>query len=162
EFKLIPSGDVWQRVEQRIREDKRKRRIIFFILFSFIGLTLVGYGLYHFSVHSEKPTASNERGTNDRLQRVASGTQDVNATDKKEQTWDDKTGTTEDISPNKNKVVPGSAGLPMAGRPIDKNILTIKSADTISGKMADKTQQQLKSIKARERQDRNFTGLHLG
>ena len=79
EFKLIPSGDVWQRVEQRIREDKRKRRIIFFILFSFIGLTLVGYGLYHFSVHSEKPTASNERGTNDRLQRVASGTQDVNA-----------------------------------------------------------------------------------
>ncbi len=49
EFKLHPSEDVWTKVEKRIQEKKKKRRIIFFILFSFTGLLLAGYGIYHFS-----------------------------------------------------------------------------------------------------------------
>src|SRR5882672_5980406 len=49
EFKLHPSEEVWPKVEERIREKKRKRRILFFILFSSIALMLAGYGLYNFS-----------------------------------------------------------------------------------------------------------------
>jgi hypothetical protein len=49
EFKLRPSDEVWQKVEERIQEKKKKRRILFFILFSFIGLALSGYGIYNFS-----------------------------------------------------------------------------------------------------------------
>src|SRR6266540_2095541 len=48
EFKLHPSEAVWQSVEKRIRK-KSRRRIIFFIIFSFLGLMLAGYGVYHFS-----------------------------------------------------------------------------------------------------------------
>src|SRR4030095_317419 len=47
EFKIHPSEDVWVKVEERIRENKRKRRILFFILFSSIALILGGYGLYN-------------------------------------------------------------------------------------------------------------------
>ncbi|HEY1869993.1 MAG TPA: hypothetical protein VGG71_02990, partial [Chitinophagaceae bacterium] len=46
EFKLHPSEQVWQNVEERIRENKRKRRIIFFIIFSCALLALGGYGIY--------------------------------------------------------------------------------------------------------------------
>jgi Outer membrane protein beta-barrel domain len=48
EFKLHPSGEVWQKIEERIQEKKKKRRVLFFILFSCIGLSLAGYGIYHF------------------------------------------------------------------------------------------------------------------
>jgi len=44
-LKVHPSAEVWQKVEQRIRENKRKRRILFFIVFSLIGLALAGYGI---------------------------------------------------------------------------------------------------------------------
>lgn len=49
EFRIHPSDEVWEKVERRIKENKRKRRIIFFILFSFIGVALGGYGIYNFS-----------------------------------------------------------------------------------------------------------------
>jgi len=49
QFKIRPSDEVWQKVEERIREKKRERRVLFFILFSSIGLALAGYGVYHFS-----------------------------------------------------------------------------------------------------------------
>jgi hypothetical protein len=49
EFKLHPSGEVWPKIEERIREKNRKRRVLFFILFSLIALTLGGYGIYNFS-----------------------------------------------------------------------------------------------------------------
>ena len=48
EFKLHPSDEVWQNVEKRIGEKKRKRRVIFFILFSAIGLAIGTYGLYDY------------------------------------------------------------------------------------------------------------------
>ena len=48
EFKLHPSDEVWQNVEERIRERNKKRRILFF-LFSLLGLVLAGSGLYIFS-----------------------------------------------------------------------------------------------------------------
>jgi hypothetical protein len=49
QFKIRPSDQVWQKVEERIREKKRERRVLFFILFSSIGLALAGYGVFHFS-----------------------------------------------------------------------------------------------------------------
>ncbi|HET9826538.1 MAG TPA: outer membrane beta-barrel protein [Chitinophagaceae bacterium] len=49
EFKVHPSDEVWKRVEERISSDKRRRRIIFFIIFSFVALALGGYGIYNFS-----------------------------------------------------------------------------------------------------------------
>lgn len=53
DFKLHPSDEVWQKVEERIRENKRRRRIIFFIVFSFVALTLGGYGIYNYSVNQD-------------------------------------------------------------------------------------------------------------
>jgi len=47
ELRLHPSEGVWENVEKSIREQKRKRRIIFFIILSCIGLGLAGYGIDH-------------------------------------------------------------------------------------------------------------------
>lgn len=58
ELKLHPSGKVWQKVEEAIRERKRKRRIAFFLLFALIGLLLAGYGIYNYS--NQKPVQGNE------------------------------------------------------------------------------------------------------
>lgn len=75
-FKLHPSGEVWQKVEQTIREKKRKRRIIFFIVFSFIGLALAGYGIYDLSQrqnlgagaeNGEATATTRDRKQNERL-----------------------------------------------------------------------------------------------
>src|SRR5947207_8739594 len=75
EFKIHPSDEVWPRVEQRIRKEKRKRRIIFFFLFACIGLALGGYGIYNYSgrqnVEAQIGTAKNDQkiqGTRDKVQ----------------------------------------------------------------------------------------------
>ena len=60
EFKLHPSEEVWPKIEERIREKKRKRRIIFFILFSSIALMLGGYGIYNFSGNKTRSEAQNK------------------------------------------------------------------------------------------------------
>jgi len=51
EFRISPSTAVWPEVERRIQEKKRKRRVLFFIVFSSIGLALAGYGIYNSSHH---------------------------------------------------------------------------------------------------------------
>jgi len=38
ELKLAPSGEVWEQVELRIRKEKKRRRIIFWLPFLFLGL----------------------------------------------------------------------------------------------------------------------------
>ena len=48
DLKLHPSEEGWQKVEERIRDKNRKRRILFF-LFSLLGLAIVGSLLYVFS-----------------------------------------------------------------------------------------------------------------
>jgi hypothetical protein len=60
EFKVQPSGEVWSKIEDRIREKKRKRRIVFFILFSSIALMLAGYGIYNFSSNKPRSEAQNK------------------------------------------------------------------------------------------------------
>jgi hypothetical protein len=45
-LRVRPSGEIWERVEEEIRENKRKRRILFFVIFSLIGLSLAGYGIF--------------------------------------------------------------------------------------------------------------------
>ena len=60
EFKLHPSGEVWPKIEERIREKDRKRRILFFILFSSIALMLAGYGIYNFSGNNRKSEAQHK------------------------------------------------------------------------------------------------------
>ena len=49
DFKFRPSEAVWPKIEERIREKNRKRRILFFVLFSLVGFILAGYGIYNFS-----------------------------------------------------------------------------------------------------------------
>src|SRR6266498_3789361 len=70
EFKLHPSEEVWQNVEKRIREKKRKRRIIFFIIFSFMGLALGGYGLYNFANKKNMTPETSDSKSNE----IAQGT----------------------------------------------------------------------------------------
>jgi hypothetical protein len=72
EFRLRPSDDVWQNVERRIRERKRKRRIIFFVLCSFIGLALLGYGVYNFSI--KQKTFQNENITSEKINNPKTNT----------------------------------------------------------------------------------------
>ena len=66
EFRLRPSGEVWSKIEERIREKTRKRRILFFIFFSAIALMLGGYGIYHFSGSRTRPEAQNELAKSDK------------------------------------------------------------------------------------------------
>jgi hypothetical protein len=54
EFRIRPSEEVWQKVEERIHEKKRKRRGLLVILCSFIGLGLAGYGIYNYSDKQDK------------------------------------------------------------------------------------------------------------
>jgi len=67
DFKLHPSEEVWQKVEERIREKKR-RRIIFFIIFFLIGLALGGYGIYNFSNNQKLVSEVRERKLNETVQ----------------------------------------------------------------------------------------------
>jgi hypothetical protein len=60
EFKLHPSEEVWPKIEERIREKNRKRRVLFFILFSLIALMLGGYGIYNFSGSKTRSEAQNK------------------------------------------------------------------------------------------------------
>jgi hypothetical protein len=66
-FKLHPSEEVWTKIEERIRESKRKRRIMFFILSSLIALTLGGYGIYNLSVNKTKSDAQNKLSEDKRI-----------------------------------------------------------------------------------------------
>lgn len=58
DFKLHPSGEVWEKIAERIGERKKKRRIIFFIIISGLALGLGGYGLYHYSYSGNKKLVS--------------------------------------------------------------------------------------------------------
>jgi hypothetical protein len=60
EFKLRPSEEVWPKIEERIREKNRKRRVLFFILFSSIALMLAGYGVYKFSGNNTRSEAQHK------------------------------------------------------------------------------------------------------
>ena len=60
EFKLHPSEEVWVKVEERIRESRRKRRVLFFILFSSIELLVGGYVIYNFSGNETKSQVQNK------------------------------------------------------------------------------------------------------
>lgn len=60
EFKLHPSEEVWPKIEERIREKNRKRRVLFFMLFALIALTLGGYGIYNFSGSNTKLEAQHK------------------------------------------------------------------------------------------------------
>lgn len=64
DFKLRPSEEVWTRVEKEISDKKRKRRIIFFLLFSAVGLMLAGYCIYHFSGNISKSPIENKLSIN--------------------------------------------------------------------------------------------------
>jgi hypothetical protein len=63
EFRLHPSQEVWEIVEKRIQEKKRKRRILFFIIFSFMGLALAGYGIYNSSEKQRRALSFSKQGT---------------------------------------------------------------------------------------------------
>src|SRR5689334_14478436 len=57
EFKVHPSEEVWSSIEKKIRENKRKRRIVFFVLFSVIALIMGGYAIYNFPGQKTKSQA---------------------------------------------------------------------------------------------------------
>ena len=82
EFKVQPSGEVWSKIEDRIREKKRKRRIIFFVLVSSIALMLGGYEMYNFSGNNTRSEAqrklSGGNGPNDENKTNNSRNEELN------------------------------------------------------------------------------------
>src|SRR5262245_5483465 len=60
EFRLRPSGAVWEKVEEGIRK-KKKRRVVFFI-FLLAGLSLLGYSGY-FLLNQPKHPLTEEKST---------------------------------------------------------------------------------------------------
>ena len=67
EFKVHPSEEVWPKIEERIREKNRKRRVLFFVLFSSIALMLGGYGVYNFSGGKTRSEAQDKLSESDQL-----------------------------------------------------------------------------------------------
>ncbi len=65
EFKVRPSEEIWPKIEEKIREKNRKRRVLFFILFSLIALMLGGYGIYNFSGSNTRSEAQNKLSEGD-------------------------------------------------------------------------------------------------
>jgi len=61
EFKLRPSEEVWQNVEKNIAQRKRKRRILFFMVFSCLGLMVAGYGINNFLTSSNTTIQKNQK-----------------------------------------------------------------------------------------------------
>ena len=58
QFRVRPSEEVWSKVEEKIRDKKRKRRIIFLIALSCIGLALGGYGLYDLTINGNQKASN--------------------------------------------------------------------------------------------------------
>src|SRR5688572_4325654 len=54
EFKVRPSEDVWEKVEEQLRK-KKKRRVVFFI-FMLAGLSLLGYSGYFLTKTNSRQT----------------------------------------------------------------------------------------------------------
>ena len=69
-LRVHPSAEVWQRVEVQIRQNKRKRRILFFIIFSVIGLAVAGYGIINFPGRSRLNSGVASLRTNDGLKEA--------------------------------------------------------------------------------------------
>jgi len=64
-LRVHPSDDVWLRVEEQIRDNKRKRRIFFFLIFSLVGLALAGYGIFNLPGRPDvKTEVANARSKN--------------------------------------------------------------------------------------------------
>src|ERR1043166_6740683 len=81
EFKLHPSEEVWQKVEERIRKKKR-RRIIFFIIFSLFGLALGGYGIDTLSNDQKPAPEVKERKSDETVQGTRNKEQETTTNQK--------------------------------------------------------------------------------
>ncbi|MFI5185864.1 MAG: porin family protein [Chitinophagales bacterium] len=82
EFRIHPSGDVWQNVEKRISEKKRKRRILFFIIFLGMGLMMGGYGINSFLVKENTVSQQANQKHSEKIQNKISKEQKTSGTEK--------------------------------------------------------------------------------
>jgi len=157
EFKLHPSGEVWEKIAERIGERKKKRRIIFFIIFSGVALGLGGYGFYHFKENKKlvsetgvsKPGGSNSAGD------VQKGEENKTNIPGNVQTKN-KTGAN-GITPEKefNKTSVYKKGLAVQ----DKNKLTGKKLLTVDHTFALMEKQPLASVNKKESEKNLSTDL---
>jgi Outer membrane protein beta-barrel domain len=104
EFKLHPSDEVWQAVKKRIAEKKRKRRMIFFILFSFIGLAIGTYGVLNYL---------NKQNINSNIKQLKNAVTSQQEKNKKNE-----------VSANKNQIKSGTIEKENSSNEIVKNKLS--------------------------------------
>lgn len=79
EFQLNPSASVWERVEEELR-DKRKRRVIYFFLLPGL-IVLFGFSVYYFLNSGKKPELASNGITNEKTitTKAQSSTDKINA-----------------------------------------------------------------------------------
>lgn len=114
EFKLHPSDEVWIKIDARIRENKRKRRVLFFILFSSIALMLGGYGIYNLPSNNIRPESQNKLSE-------GSGPNDEN-----------KTGNSKDDGHNKQTITI-KPNIPVENNKPTNKTLAVSNQKQISG-----------------------------
>jgi hypothetical protein len=68
EFTLVPNGEVWRQVEPRIKKEKGKRRLFFWL---FAGLLIIGItgGIYFFSVRNQPFSTYRSPGKNSGIEK---------------------------------------------------------------------------------------------
>ena len=135
EFRIHPSEEVWSGIEKRIRENKRRRRIIFFVLFSMIALMVGGYAIYNFPGNKTRSKAK------DNLSEAIKSNDENKIENKKTEERNQETITIKPTIPAENSkttnntlVVAGQK--PVSQQKVNKLISLVSKEKSPSGKPA--------------------------
>lgn len=72
DFRETPFPDVWTAIEEKLKQEKRKKkRFIFWLMFSAIAMSICLFGIYT-NCEGEKTIATTKHSTNERSRHVAS------------------------------------------------------------------------------------------
>lgn len=177
EFRIHPSGDVWQNVEKRISEKKRKRRVLFFLLFSLLGTAIAGYGIYNYTNRKNPQFAIKNKSYDQSMVKKTNNTNTIREKNRSvktnpsdELTISKKPADSNPISKAQNKKItkisfqpsPYNANLPATGQKsrsysTSKKNKTKEKGETVTG--SGQTMQDISAVDKKQTGDDRANGI---